>query len=470
MHKYTFSGIRRLISRNGTDIPVRSNQFIRSYYRYTNNKRYECEPYKQPIQFHNKKRQKCLMSTTGTTGSSNSITDESLSLLRISPITVFTEDETIIRDTVKEWGRTKLLPLVRSMDNEGSISPTVLQDLFDQGYMSIEIPTQYTNGSGLNFTSAILVIEEIARIDPSIAILVDIHNTLTINAIRLWGTAQQQQEWLPKLATNTVSSFCLSEANSGSDAFALQTTATISPDQSYYTLDGIKSWISNAQQATMFLMFANVDVSMGYKGITAFLIDTTTTEGITICPPENKLGLRASSTCQIIFDNVKIDACNVLGEVGMGYKYCIQILNEGRIGIAAQQLGIAKACLYDIALPYMMERKQFNQPIGTFQGMQHQYALAATEIHATETMIYNACRMKEMNMNFVKEASMCKYYAANVAERTASKTIEWLGGIGYTKDMLAEKFYRDCKVGSIYEGTSNIQLQTIAKILMTEYK
>jgi short-chain 2-methylacyl-CoA dehydrogenase len=316
------------------------------------------------------------------------------------------------------------------------------------------------------------VVEEIARIDPSIAILVDIHNTLTINAIRTWGTEQQQEQWLSRLATDTVSAFCLSESTSGSDAFALQTTATISPDQSYYILNGTKSWISNAQQAGVFIVFANVNPNeLGYKGITAFIVDaTTSTSGITIGKPENKLGLRASSTCQVIFDHVKVDASCVLGEVGMGYKYCIQILNEGRIGIAAQQLGIAKACLYDIALPYMMERKQFNQSIASFQGMQHQYALAATEIHAAETMIYNACRLKEQNMNFVKEASMCKYYAANVAERTASKTIEWLGGIGYTKDMLAEKFYRDCKVGSIYEGTSNIQLQTIAKLLMSEYR
>ena len=310
------------------------------------------------------------------------------------------------------------------------------------------------------------------------AILVDIHNTLTINAIRRWGTKQQQELWLPRLATNTISAFCLSESHSGSDAFALGTTATVSEDQSYYIINGTKSWISNAQEAGIFIVFANINpTKLGYKGITAFLVDATNVSSnnddgrgsILIGKPENKLGLRASSTCQVTFNNLKVDATNVLGDVGMGYKYCIEILNEGRIGIAAQQLGIAKACLYDIALPYMIERKQFGQSIATFQGMQHQYALAATEIHAAETMIYNACRMKESNMNFIKEASMCKYYSATVAERTASKTIEWLGGIGYTKDMLAEKFYRDCKVGSIYEGTSNIQLQTIAKLLLTKY-
>jgi alkylation response protein AidB-like acyl-CoA dehydrogenase len=259
----------------------------------------------------------------------------------------------------------------------------------------------------------------------------------------------------------------------------LQTTATASSDESYYTINGTKSWISNAKEAGIFIVFANINPSqLGHKGITAFIVDTSnlSSDGeisvdgnIIIGKPENKLGLRASSTCQVTFENLQVNTHNILGEVGMGYKYCIEILNEGRIGIAAQQLGIAKACLYDIALPYMIDRKQFQQSIATFQGMQHQYALAATEIHAAETMIYNACRMKENNMNFIKEASMCKYYAATVAERTASKTIEWLGGIGFTKDMLAEKFYRDCKVGSIYEGTSNIQLQTIAKQLMSEF-
>ena len=433
------------------------------------------------------KHQRNEMSTTtkpcdGTDGTVESfMTNESLSSSVLSsshrlPITTFTDDEIMIRDAVRHWGKTTLLPVVRDMDTHGSISSNIIQDLFDLGYMGIEVPDTISGGAGLNFTSAILAIEEIARIDPSVAILVDIHNTLTINAIRRWGTELQQESWLPRLATKTVSAFCLSESQSGSDAFALQTTATLSADQSYYTIRGTKSWISNAETAGIFIVFANINPSqLGYKGITAFIVDATTISSdddggsIVIGKPENKLGLRASSTCQVTFDNLKVNVNNVLGEVGMGYKYCIEILNEGRIGIAAQQLGIAKACLYDIALPYMIERKQFQQSIATFQGMQHQYALAATEIHAAETMIYNACRMKENNMNFIKEASMCKYYAATIAERTASKTIEWLGGIGFTKDMLAEKFYRDCKVGSIYEGTSNIQLQTIAKLLMSEY-
>ena len=323
-------------------------------------------------------------------------------------------------------------------------------------------------GSGLSFTSACLAVEEISRIDPSVALLVDIHNTLTINAVRFWGSPTLQNTWLSRLAQDTVSSFALSEAGAGSDAFSMKTTATKAPCGSYYTLNGSKSWISNAQEAGVFLVFANVNLSLGYKGITAFVTDAET-PGITVGPPERKLGLKASSTCPVVFDQVKVDSMNVLGEVGMGYKYCINILNEGRIGIAAQQIGIAKGCL-DIVMPYLQERTQFGTRIGDFQGMQHQYAQIATEIHAAEVMMYNACRLKENGMSFVKQASMVKLYASQVAEKTASKSIEWLGGIGFTRDLLVEKFYRDCKVGSIYEGTSNIQLQTIAKLIQAEYK
>jgi alkylation response protein AidB-like acyl-CoA dehydrogenase len=246
----------------------------------------------------------------------------------------------------------------------------------------------------------------------------------------------------------------------------MKTTATL--DGSYFSLNGSKLWISNANEAGVFLVFANADPSKGYKGITAFMVDATT-DGITVGTPEKKLGLRASSTCPVTFDNVQVHANDVLGEVGMGYKYCINILNEGRIGIGAQQIGIAKGC-FDIAMPYLKERTQFGSAIGDFQGMQHQYAQIATEIHAAETMTYNACRLKEAGLPFVKEASMVKLYSSQVAERAASKCIEWLGGVGFTQDLLAEKFYRDCKVGSIYEGTSNMQLQTIAKLIQAEYK
>mmetsp|Transcript_41182 Transcript_41182/g.63460 ORF Transcript_41182/g.63460 Transcript_41182/m.63460 type:complete len:442 (+) Transcript_41182:77-1402(+) len=382
------------------------------------------------------------------------------------PVTTFTEDEEMTRDAVRTWAREELLPVVRDMDTEGRLQPAILDSLFAQGFMGMEIPEDY-GGAGLSFTSACLAIEEISRIDPSVSILVDIHNTLTNNAVRFWGSDELKERWLPRLASDTVSSFCLSEAGSGSDAFAMKTTAEPSKDGSFFTLNGTKLWISNAREAGVFLVFANVDPSKGYKGITAFMVDAET-EGISVGPPESKLGLRASSTCPLVFDNVKVESGNLLGEVGMGYKYCINILNEGRIGIGAQQIGIAKGCM-DIAMPYLMERKQFGTAISEFQGMEHQYAQIATEIHAAELMTYNACRLKEHGLPFVKEASMVKLYSSQVAEKTASKTIEWLGGIGFTKDLLAEKFFRDCKVGSIYEGTSNMQLQTIAKLLRTEY-
>lgn len=385
------------------------------------------------------------------------------------PITQFNEDEQMTRNAARQWAREVLKPIVRDMDNEEKLRPDIIQSLFDNGFMGMEIPEAH-GGSELNFTSACLVVEEISRVDPSVAILVDIHNTLTNNAVRFWGSETLQQKWLPRLARNSVSSFALSEAGSGSDAFSMKTTATqIQDGSSSYLLNGSKLWISNAPEAGVFLVFANAAPEKGYKGITAFMVDAKT-EGITVGKPEKKLGLKASSTCPVMFDNVRVDVDDVLGDVGQGYKYCINILNEGRIGIAAQQIGIAKACVYDIAMPYLLERKQFGSAIGDFQGMQHQYSQIATEIYAAETMTYNACRLKEAGYPFIKEASMVKLYSSQVAEKAASKTIEWLGGIGFTQDLLAEKFYRDCKVGSIYEGTSNIQLQTIAKLIQAEYK
>jgi len=383
------------------------------------------------------------------------------------PVTQFTEDEEMVRDAARHWANEVLRPLVRDMDNEGKTRPDVIHGLFDHGFMGMEIPEEY-GGSEMNFTSACLVVEELSRVDPSVSILVDIHNTLTNNAVRFWGSKELKEKWLPRLASEAVSSFALSEAGSGTDAFALKTTATASSDGSYYTLNGEKLWISNSREAGVFLVFANVNTSLKHKGITAFMVDANT-EGLHVGKPEKKLGLRASSTCPVVLDNVKVDAADVLGEVGLGYKYCINILNEGRIGIASQQIGIAKGCM-DIAMPYLNERSQFGTKLADFQGMEHQYAQIATEIHAAELMTYNTCRMKENDIPFVKEASMAKLYASQVAEKAASKTIEWLGGIGFTQDLLAEKFYRDCKVGSIYEGTSNIQLQTIAKRIKDEYR
>ena len=385
-----------------------------------------------------------------------------------SPITVFSEDERLTQEAIRQWAREELQPRVRQMDDQEQYDESILEGLFSHGIMGMEIPEKY-GGSELSFTSACLAVEEISRVDPSVAILVDIHNTLTNNAVRFWGSSEMQETWLPRLATDTISSFCLSEAGSGSDAFAMKTTAIPNSDQSSYTINGTKLWISNAQQAGVFLIFANTNPPAGYKGITGFMVDATT-PGISVGRPESKLGLKASSTCPVTFEDVRVNSDQILGEVGLGYKYCINILNEGRIGIAAQQLGIAKACLYDIALPYLHEREQFGQLIGDFQGMQHQYARLATQIHAAELMTYNAARLKEAGLPFVKEASMVKYFASQVAEQAASLSIEWLGGIGFTKDVMAEKFYRDCKVGSIYEGTSNIQLQTIAKLLQSEYK
>lgn len=385
----------------------------------------------------------------------------------------FTEDEMMTRETAKTWAEEVLRPKVRGMDETAAIDPSILEGLFSQGFMGLEIPEEH-GGLGLSFTAACLAIEELARVDPSVAVVADIQNTLVNNAVRFWASRELQETWLPKLAVGTLSAFCLSEAGSGSDAFSLKTTATKSSDGSYYTLNGSKLWISNAREAELFLVFANADPSAGYKGISAFLVNINDYESgngngsITVGPSESKLGLRASSTCPVHFDNAKVPSSNIVGSLGMGYKYCIEILNEGRIGIAAQQLGIAKACLYDIALPYMMERNQFGSPIANFQGMEHQYAQIATEICAAELMTYNACRLKEMDHSFVKEASMAKLYSSQVAEKTASKTIEWLGGVGFTKDLMAEKMYRDCKVGSIYEGTSNMQLQTIAKLLRSD--
>ncbi|KAL7508985.1 hypothetical protein ACHAXN_006758 [Cyclotella atomus] len=373
----------------------------------------------------------------------------------------------MVRDAARLWANDVLKPVVREMDNDSKTNPEIIQGLFENGFMGMEIPDEF-DGSGMNFTSAILVVEELSRVDPSVSIMVDIHNTLTNNAVRFWGSDALKSKWLPRLATDCVSSFALSEAGSGTDAFAMKTTATPSPDGSYYTLNGEKLWISNSREAGVFLVFANANPSLKHKGITAFMVDANS-EGVYVGKPEKKLGLRASSTCPVVFDNVKVDAADVLGEVGLGYKYCINILNEGRIGIAAQQIGIAKGC-FDIAMPYLNDRKSFGTKLADFQGMEHQYAQIATEIHAAEVMTYNACRMKENGLPFVKEASMVKLFASQVAEKAASKSIEWLGGVGFTQDLLAEKFFRDCKVGSIYEGTSNIQLQTIAKRIKDEYQ
>mmetsp|Transcript_3773 Transcript_3773/g.8808 ORF Transcript_3773/g.8808 Transcript_3773/m.8808 type:complete len:347 (+) Transcript_3773:2-1042(+) len=341
----------------------------------------------------------------------------------------------------------------------------VIQAMFDNGLMGVEIDEKY-GGANASFLSAILVIEELAKVDASVSVCCDVQNTLVNNLFRFYANDHIKDKYLPRLATTDLGSFGLSEAGSGSDAFALQTRAEQTADGDFI-INGSKLWITNAGEANIFLVMANLDPSKGYKGITCFVVERGW-EGFEVGKKEDKLGIRASSTCPLTFDNVRVPKENVLGEIGKGYKYAIEILNEGRIGIGAQMLGIAQGA-FDSVMPYLRERKQFGQAIGDFQAVQHQVAQAAIDIEAARLLVYNAARKKMAGESFVKEAAMAKFYASQVAERVASQSIEWYGGVGFTKDMPAEKFYRDAKIGKIYEGTSNIQLQTIAKLVQKEY-
>lgn len=370
----------------------------------------------------------------------------------------------MMREAVKKYAQERIAPLVSKMDENSAMDQEVLTSLFEQGLMGIEIDPEY-NGTGSTFFSSILVIEELAKVDPSVAVLCDIQNTLINTLFSNLGTAAQKEHYLSRLSTDMVGSFCLSEAESGSDAFSLKTRAEKHKD--YYIINGSKMWISNAEHAGVFLVMANVDPSAGYKGITCFIVDRDT-EGLEIGKKENKLGLRSSSTCPLNFDNVKVPEKNILGQIGHGYKYAIGMLNEGRIGIAAQMLGLAQGC-FDNTIPYTRQRKQFGQRIFDFQGMQHQIAHVATQIEAGRLLTYNAARLKEAGRPFIKEACMAKYFTAEVASLTTSKCIEWMGGVGFTKDYPIEKYYRDCKIGTIYEGTTNIQLSTMAKFIDKEY-
>ncbi|KAI7823435.1 acyl-CoA dehydrogenase/oxidase [Kickxella alabastrina] len=374
------------------------------------------------------------------------------------------EDEQMMKDAVSRFARETVQPLVSQMDEAEQMEPSIIKGLFEAGLMSVETPAKY-GGSEASFTSAILVIEELAKVDPSVSVLCDVHNTLVNTVFRTYAGQHLKDKYLPMLSEDKLGCFCLSEAASGSDAFALQTRAV--KDGDHYVLNGAKMWITNSAEADIFLVFATVDPSLGYKGITCFVVERDM--GVQIAKKERKLGIRASSTCQLSFDDVRVPAANVLGEVGKGYKIAIEILNEGRIGIAAQMLGLAQGA-FDCALPYLFQRKQFGSYIGDFQGMQHQYAQIAVDIEAARLLTYNAARLKEEGKPFAKEAAMAKLYASQVAERASSRAVEWLGGVGFTRDFPAEKFYRDCKIGAIYEGTSNIQLQTIAKFLSKEYK
>ncbi|XP_033840252.1 short/branched chain specific acyl-CoA dehydrogenase, mitochondrial [Periophthalmus magnuspinnatus] len=380
------------------------------------------------------------------------------------PLQSFSEEEAMMREAVKKYAQERIAPFVSKMDERSHMDDEVVQSLFEQGLMGIEIDPAY-GGTGSSFFASILVIEELAKVDPSVAVLCDIQNTLINTLVAKLGTAEQKEKYLSRLSTDTVGSFCLSEAESGSDAFALKTRAEKRGD--YYVINGSKMWISNAEHAGVFLVMANADPSAGYRGITCFIVDRDA-DGLEICKKENKLGLRASSTCPLNFDNVKVPEKNVLGEVGQGYKYAIGMLNEGRIGIAAQMLGLAQGC-FDHTVPYTRQRVQFGKRIFDFQGMQHQIAHVATQIEAARLLTYNAARLKEAGRPFIKEACMAKYFSAEVATLTTSKCIEWMGGVGFTKDYPIEKYYRDCKIGTIYEGTTNVQLSTMAKFIDKEY-
>ncbi|KAH9971674.1 mitochondrial acyl-CoA dehydrogenase [Lactifluus volemus] len=349
------------------------------------------------------------------------------------------------------------------MDENEMMDPSVVKGLFEQGLMGIETSADQ-GGSESSFTSAIIAIEELAKVDPSVSVMCDVHNTLVNTVIRKYGTKEQQEKWLPQLAESKLGSFCLSEPASGSDAFALQTRATKDGDN--WTINGSKMWITNSYEAEVFLIFANIDPSKGYKGITCFI--ATKDMGIQIAKKEQKLGIRASSTCTLNFDDMKVPAENVIGGEGLGYKIAIEILNEGRIGIAAQMLGLAQGA-FEKAVPYTYERKQFGQAVGTFQGMAFQIAEAAIDLETARLLTYNAARRKEEGRSFTKEAAMAKYWASVVAQRVSGQAIEWAGGIGFTRETGIEKFWRDSKIGAIYEGTSNIQLQTISKYIQKEF-
>jgi alkylation response protein AidB-like acyl-CoA dehydrogenase len=374
------------------------------------------------------------------------------------PLTQLSEEEELFYSTVRRFAEQTIAPLVRSMDDEQQLAPGLVGKLVELGLLGIEVPEEM-GGAGGSFFDAVLAIEALSTVDPGVALLVDVHNTLVINALRRWASDGQKQAWLPKLATNTVGAYALSEAGSGSDAFALQARAEKTADG--YRLNGRKLWISNAKEAGLFIVFATIDVGAGYKGITAFLVERGTA-GFTVGRKEDKLGIRASSTCELLLDNCEVPAGNVLGEPGKGYKIAIETLNEGRIGIGAQMLGLAEGA-WKHAARYAQERKQFGKAIAEFQAVQFTLAEMATEIEATRLLVYNAARLKDAKQPYLKEAAMAKYFASNVAERVASQCVEVFGGNGFVRDYPAEKFYRDAKVGKIYEGTSNMQLMTIAK-------
>jgi butyryl-CoA dehydrogenase/short/branched chain acyl-CoA dehydrogenase len=377
------------------------------------------------------------------------------------PLTALNQDEKLFQSTVRKFARERIRPYVREMDEAGVFRKDIIHDFFEMGLMGIEIPEEF-GGQGGTFFQAILAVEELSAVDPSAGVIVDVQNTICNNALLRWATAAQKAKYLPRLAANTVASYALSEAGSGSDAFAMATRAEDRGD--HFLLTGRKLWITNAAEAGFFLLFANANPAAGYKGVTAFLIERDF-PGFQVGKKEDKIGLRASSTCELILDNCRVPRENVMGEVGQGYKIAIETLNEGRIAIGAQMIGLARGAL-NHAVAYAKERKQFGKTIGEFQAVQFDLAKMAIDVEAARLLVYNAARLRDASLPFLSEAAMAKYYSSEIAEHVASKAIEIHGGVGITKDYPVEKLYRDAKIGRIYEGTSNIQLLTISKKLL----
>jgi butyryl-CoA dehydrogenase/short/branched chain acyl-CoA dehydrogenase len=377
------------------------------------------------------------------------------------PLTALSEEERFFQSTIRKFAREEIAPHVREMDEAAVFRKDLIRQFFDLGLMGIEVPEDYGGQAGA-FFQCVLAVEELSAVDPSAGVIVDVQNTLVNNALLRWASAEQRGKYLPRLSSDTVGAYALSEAGSGSDAFALATRAVAQGD--HFLLTGRKLWITNGAEAGLYLIFANANPAQGYRGITAFLVERSF-PGFQVGKKEDKLGLRSSSTCELILDNCRVPRENVMGEVGKGYKIAIETLNEGRIGIGAQMIGLARGAL-EHAAAYARERKQFGKPIAEFQMVQRDVAIMATELEAARLLVYNAARLRDAGMPFVTEAAMAKYYASEIAEKVASKAIEVFGGVGITRDYPVEKLYRDVKIGRIYEGTSNMQLLTIAKKLL----
>jgi butyryl-CoA dehydrogenase/short/branched chain acyl-CoA dehydrogenase len=388
--------------------------------------------------------------------------DASLQIAQVPrPLATLSEDEQLFRDSIRQFAEDKLRPLVREMDEKGMFDHGLIGQFFQLGLMGIEVPEEY-GGAGGSFFEAILAVEELSRVDASAGVIVDVQNTLCLNALLRWCTEEQKRRYLPKMTSEWVGAYALSEAGSGSDAFGLQLRAQRQGDD--WVLNGQKMWITNGKEANLFIIFATTDPSLGYKGINAFLVEKDF-PGFTVGKKEDKLGIRASSTCELIMEDCRVPANNLLGPPGKGYRIAIETLNEGRIGIGAQMIGLARGA-WEHALKYAQERKQFGQPIASFQGIQFQLAQMGTDLEAARLMVYNAARLKDAKLDFVKEAAMAKVFSSQVAQRVTSQAVEIYGGYGFTKDYPVEKYFRDAKIGAIYEGTTNMQLATIAKLVL----